>query len=102
MICHLLENITFLTLTKLRKLVTLLANGVPFKVNISELSRKINISRDVLERLLPLLDRVNLIISAINQKGVPTGHLTKSDKICHKKNHPVKTGWLVTYKKCLI
>lgn len=75
-----IENITFPTLVKLRKLVALLADSVPFKVNISELSRKTTISRDVLLRLLHLLDRANLI-SAISQKGAPTGHLTKPDKI---------------------
>jgi predicted AAA+ superfamily ATPase len=75
-----IENITYQTTGKLRKLITLIADSVPFKINISELSRKTNISRDVLLRLLNLLNRANLI-SGIRQKGAPTGHLTKPDKI---------------------
>jgi predicted AAA+ superfamily ATPase len=75
-----IENITYQTTGKLRKLVTLIADSVPFKINISELSRKTNISRDVLLRLLDLLNRANLI-TGIRQKGAPAGHLTKPDKI---------------------
>lgn len=75
-----IENISYQTAYKLRKLVFLIADSVPFKVNISELSRKTELSRDVLLRLLKILDDANLIKS-IRQKGAPTGHLTKPDKI---------------------
>ena len=75
-----IENINYHTTSKLRKLISLIADSVPFKVNISELSRKADLSRDVLLKLLDSLDRANLITN-IRQKGAPTGHLTKPDKI---------------------
>lgn len=75
-----IENINYQTTQKLRKLISLIADSVPFKINISELSRKTSISRDVLLRLLYILERANLI-NGIRQKGAPTGHLTKPDKI---------------------
>lgn len=75
-----IENISYYTSFRLRKLISLIADSVPFKVNISELSRKTELSRDLLLRLLQTLDRANLI-NGIRQKGAPTGHLTKPDKI---------------------
>ena len=75
-----IENINYQTTQKLRKLISLIADSVPFKINISELSRKTNISRDVLLRLLHLLERANLT-KGIKQNGATTGHLTKPDKI---------------------
>ncbi|MEZ5197571.1 MAG: AAA family ATPase [Bacteroidales bacterium] len=75
-----IENINYQSVHKLRKLISLIADSVPFKINISELSRKSGLSRDVLIRLLDLLDRASLITN-IRQKGAPTGHLTKPDKI---------------------
>ncbi|MCD4773463.1 MAG: AAA family ATPase [Bacteroidales bacterium] len=75
-----IENINYHSSYKLRKLITLIADSAPFKVNISELSRKAELSRDMLLRLIKTLDRANLITS-IMQKGAPTGHLTKPDKI---------------------
>ena len=75
-----IDNINYQTTYKLRKLISFIADSVPFKVNISELSRKTALSRDVLLRLLKTLDEANLL-KRIMQKGAPTGHLTKPDKI---------------------
>ncbi len=75
-----IDNINYQTAYKLRKLISLIADSVPFKINVSELSRKTQLSRDVLLRLFNSLDRANLITGII-QKGAPTGHLTKPDKI---------------------
>ena len=75
-----IENISFETAWKLRKLIAFIADSPPMKVNISELSRKSGLSRDGLLRLLHSLDRANLI-TAIRQTGAPTGYLTKPDKI---------------------
>lgn len=75
-----IEKINYQTTQKLKKIISLIADSVPFKVNISELSRKTELSRDFLLRLLNALDRAD-VISNIRQKGVPTGHLTKPDKI---------------------
>ncbi len=75
-----IENISFQTAYKLRQLVALLADRVPFKVNISELSRIIGLSRDILLRLLWTLDQSDLI-KGIRPKGSLSGRLTKPDKI---------------------
>ena len=75
-----IENISNQTAYKLRQLVAVLADSVPFKVNISELSRKVNISRDMLLQLLSALDRANLI-KGLRQEGSAAGYLTKPDKI---------------------
>ncbi len=75
-----IDHINYQTTYKLRKLISFIADSVPFKVNISELSRKIELSRDVLLRLLKTLDEANLL-KRIMQEGSPTGHLTKPDKI---------------------
>lgn len=77
---QIIENISYHTAYKLRQLVALLADSVPFKVNISELSRKIGLSRDLLLRLLGALDRANLI-KGIQMQGSVVGYLTKPDKI---------------------
>jgi predicted AAA+ superfamily ATPase len=75
-----IDNINFQTTIKLRKILALIADSVPFKINISELSRKSGLSRDALLRLLNSLDRANLI-NALHQSSNPTGHLTKPDKV---------------------
>ncbi len=74
------KHITYTTANKLKKVVSVIADSVPFKVNISELSRKTNFSRDILLRLLHSIEQANLI-TMIKQKGAPTSHLTKPDKI---------------------
>ena len=75
-----IDKINYQTTYKLRKLVALLADAVPFKVNISDLSRKVSLSRDSLLRLLDILDKANLI-KLIRQEGAAGGYLTKPDKI---------------------
>jgi predicted AAA+ superfamily ATPase len=77
---QIIEKINFQTTYKLRKLIALLADTVPFKVNISDLSRKVNLSRDSLLRLLDILDKADLI-KLIRQEGSAGGYLTKPDKI---------------------
>ncbi len=75
-----IENINYHTTYKLKQLVAVLADSVPFKINITELSRKVNLSRDALLRLLSALDRANLI-KGIRKEGSASGYLTKPDKI---------------------
>ena len=75
-----IEHINYQTSYKLRKIIALIADAVPFKVNISELSRKSGMSRDMLLRLLQALDRAN-VIKMLRQDSKPTGHLTKPEKI---------------------
>ena len=77
---QIIENINYQTTYKLRQLVAVLADSVPFQVNISELSRKVELSRDLLLRLLTALDRANLI-KTLQIQGSAIGYLTKPDKI---------------------
>ncbi len=77
---QIIENINYQTTYKLRQLVAVLADSVPFKVNISELSRKVEMSRDLLLRLIISLDRANLI-KTLQIEGSAIGYLTKPDKI---------------------
>jgi len=75
-----IENFTWQTVSKLRKLLILIAESVPFKPNISELSIKTGISRDFLMHLLDLLDKSSLI-RQIRQVGSPASILNKPEKI---------------------
>lgn len=77
---QIIENINYQTTYKLRQLLAVLADSVPFQVNISELSRKVQLSRDLLLRLLTALDRANLIKN-LQIQGSAIGYLTKPDKI---------------------
>lgn len=77
---QIIEGINYNTAYKLRQLVAVLSDCVPFKVNISDLSRTVGLSRDVLLRLLKSLDRANLI-KGIQAEGSAMGYLTKPDKI---------------------
>ena len=77
---QIIEGISFQTAFKLRQLVAVLADSVPFKVNISDLSRKIGLSRDLLLRLLSALDRASLI-KGVQLEGSSVGVFTKPDKI---------------------
>ncbi|MFW6020261.1 MAG: ATP-binding protein [Bacteroidales bacterium] len=75
-----IEHLNYYTAYRLRKIITMVADSAPFKLNISELSRKADISRDVLLRLLNALKRANLLL-ALYKPGGPTGHLTKPEKL---------------------
>ncbi|MDD3741519.1 MAG: AAA family ATPase [Bacteroidales bacterium] len=77
---QIIEGINYNTAYKLRQLVAVLADCVPFKVNISDLGRTIGMSRDALLRLIKALDRANLI-KGIKPEGSAMGYLTKPDKI---------------------
>lgn len=74
------EKLNYQTVYKLKKLIALLSDSVPFMINVSELSRKTELSRDLILLMFKALDRANLIYP-ISQKCVPTGHFTKPDKI---------------------
>ncbi len=75
-----IENLNFSTIVKLKKTLVLIAESVPFKPNISELSNKVGVSRDFLVRLLNLLEAAGLILM-VRQYGAPSGILTKPEKI---------------------
>ncbi len=75
-----IEHFTYATLVHTRRLLALIADSVPFKPNISELSRKTGISRDILLKIIDLLEKSEILIS-LRQHSSPTGYLTKPEKI---------------------
>ncbi|MDH5604439.1 MAG: AAA family ATPase [Cyclobacteriaceae bacterium] len=69
-------HVDYGSVEKIKKLLAEMATMVPFKPNISSLSRKLNISRDILIRYLKWLERADIIqllysqthgISALNK-----------------------------------
>lgn len=75
-----IEHFSYSTLVHIRRLLAFITDSVPFKPNISELSRKTGISRDILLKLIDLLEKSELLIS-LRQDSSPTGYLTKPEKI---------------------
>ena len=74
------ENITYESRIKLKKLLLLLASSSPFKVNMSELSRKLETTRDVLIKYLHLLNKSGIVIF-LSTDGIGHTILRKPDKI---------------------
>jgi uncharacterized protein len=60
--------------------LSMIADSVPFKPNISELSRKAGIARDILLKMIDLLVRADLLMT-LRQNSMPTGYLTKPEKL---------------------
>ena len=56
------ELIDYQAVLKLRKLLSILSEIVPFKPNITKLSEKIGVSRETLSKYLSLLERADLIM----------------------------------------
>ena len=75
-----IENISFESRTKLKKLLLLIASSSPFKVNISELNRKLETTRDVLTKYLNLLNKSGLI-KFLTVEGIGSTIIRKPDKI---------------------
>ncbi|NOZ46941.1 MAG: ATP-binding protein [Chlorobi bacterium] len=75
-----IENITYETGIKLKKLLYLISSSVPFKPNISELSTKVKTSRDMLLKYIYLLSGAG-IINLLSQTGISSSVFRKPDKI---------------------
>jgi predicted AAA+ superfamily ATPase len=56
------ENIDFKSVHYLRKLISILAEIVPYKPNIVKLSQQVGVSRETLVRYLYLLEKADLLI----------------------------------------
>jgi predicted AAA+ superfamily ATPase len=56
------ENIDFKSVNYLRKLISILAEIVPYKPNIVKLSQQVGVSRETLVRYLYLLEKADLLI----------------------------------------
>ena len=74
------ENISYDTRIKIKKLLFLISTAVPFKPNIAELSKKVGTSRDVLLKYLYLLSNAG-IINLLSQEGSAGSILQKPEKI---------------------
>jgi uncharacterized protein len=75
-----IASFSYSSVVAVQKLLSFIADSVPFKPNIAELSRKTGISRDVLLRMIDLLVRADLLL-LLRQQSAPTGYFTKPDKI---------------------
>jgi len=74
------ENIDFNSVYFLRKLISILAEIVPYKPNIVKLSQQVGVSRETLVRYLYLLERADLLI--LLQTGTHgIGKMNKPEKI---------------------
>ncbi len=56
-----IENISYESRQKMKKLLLMMSTSSPFKVNISELSRKLETSRDILAKYLKLMNQSGII-----------------------------------------
>ena len=74
------ENIDFNAVYFLRKLISILAEIVPYKPNIVKLSQQVGVSRETLVRYLYLLEKADLLI--LLQTGTHgMGKMNKPEKI---------------------
>ena len=70
------ELIDYQAVLKLRKLLSILAEIVPYKPNISKLSEQIGVSRETLSKYLSLLERADLLMLLHNS----THRMSKMNK----------------------
>lgn len=76
----LMEGFDVKTAFKIKKLLGVIAESVPFKPNVSALSRKLDVSRDTIYHWLVLLHKAKLI-NLLKAKGKGVSTLQKPDKI---------------------
>lgn len=75
-----ISTFSYSSIVAMQKILALIAESVPFKPNISELSRKSGIARDILLKMIDLLVRADLLLM-LRQDSSPTGYLTKPEKL---------------------
>ena len=75
-----IASFTYSSLVSLQKVLAFIADSVPYKPNISELSRKTGVARDILLKMIDLLIRADLLMM-LRQDSSPTGYLTKPEKL---------------------
>ncbi|WP_028298948.1 ATP-binding protein [Olivibacter sitiensis] len=74
------DGYTPATAIKLKKLLAVLAESVPFQPNVAELARKLGISRDSIYQYLKYLEKA-LLITSLHAKGKGISLLQKPEKI---------------------
>lgn len=75
-----IENISYESRVKMKKFLLMMATSSPFKINISELSRKMDTSRDIFTKHLNLLSQAG-IIKLLTVDGIGYQIIHKPDKI---------------------
>lgn len=75
-----LSSFGYSSIVAMQKVLSLIAQSVPFKPNVSELSRKSGVARDILLKMMDLLVRADLLLM-LRQDSSPTGYLTKPEKL---------------------
>ncbi len=75
-----IENISYESRQKMKKLLLMMSTSSPFKVNISELSRKLETSRDILAKYLNLMNQSG-ILRLLTTGGKGHTIMRKPDKI---------------------
>lgn len=75
-----MEGFDIKTAFKIKKLLGVIAESVPFKPNVSALSRKLDVSRDTVYHWLTLLQKAKLV-NLLMAKGKGVSTLQKPDKI---------------------
>ena len=75
-----IENISYDSRVKLRKLLYMMSTTLPFKINMSELSRKLETTRDMLSKYLELLNKAG-IIKFLTTEGIGYTLIRKPNKI---------------------
>jgi uncharacterized protein len=74
------EGFTPSTTLRLKKLLAILAESVPFQPNVAELARKLGISRDSIYQYLKYLEK-GLLIMALHAEGKGISLLQKPEKL---------------------
>lgn len=74
------ENINYTTVRSMRKLLYVISQSVPFTPNIQSLSEKIGVSRNVILRVLDLLNRAG-VLNLLRSGNQGTSYLQKPEKI---------------------
>lgn len=75
-----MEGFDVKTAFKIKKLLGVVAESVPFKPNVSALARKLDVSRDTVYHWLHLLEKANLV-NLLMTKGKGVSTLQKPDKL---------------------
>jgi predicted AAA+ superfamily ATPase len=75
-----IEPVEYATIVKLKKLLAVIAEMVPFQPNIAGLSRKVELNRNMLVKYLYLLDKAGLI-NCVSDEKISLEKLSKPDKL---------------------
>jgi uncharacterized protein len=74
------ENITYPTLRKMKKLLAILSESVPFKPNISSLAEQLETKREMVNHFLDTLERASLLL-LLKSSSSRASSFNKPDKV---------------------